>query len=178
MEKTIYTYQPLLLSPHPEDEKVWVAELTGPHETYRLNREFLRPDESGIYNIYDGWYQMHGDFEGITPFTKEYVTVHDGQMTRGLQSHEMIHQLPAIEAYKDQRLQRLKQQIYEELDELYDLFPEEEVAEQILYQKDEAGMETDVSRLYEALAELIRRKPAIIQQYKKYFADKKEHFNH
>ena len=42
------------------DEKVWIAEITDEDETFKLKRDFLPEQESGIWDIYPGWYQIQG----------------------------------------------------------------------------------------------------------------------
>lgn len=64
-------FSPNYLSLSPgEDDKKWVAEITGPDPNFRFKRVFLPEFEPGLYEIHDGLYQIHGLHPGITPFKK------------------------------------------------------------------------------------------------------------
>lgn len=162
---TNFTAQKLYLQPH-EDEKLWVAEITGPDPTFKLKRNFLPQIAPNEFAIYDGYYQLHGIHPGITPFTKEYCIVQDGKMQRGLRAGHMLEQLPAIQAMQPLRVERLRFQIRKLLDEIADEVQHERVAEDILYQKEELGLVEDIDQLYGALATLIRQKDRMIQTYR------------
>ena len=162
---TIDSYQKLTLLPHPQDQKQWIAEITDKDETYRLKRQFL-PLEDDHYRIYDGWYQIHGNFLGAeTPFTKEYCYIQKGQMKRNIPYRQIISDLPRIIEFESTRIEQLKDYITDQLDDIYKQVPYEFVQEAILEQKDQLSLIHTSQELYQALHQLLRQKSRIIKQY-------------
>lgn len=156
----------LELSPH-EDGKRWIAEITGPDEAFGLKREFQPEITPGVYQIFDGYYQIHGIFPGITPFQKEYVIVQDGQMTRRV-SYQVIRQnIPAIVAYTPQRKERLIYQIKEQFKEIYEAAPYYFVQEELLQQEESLGMVDTSEALLQGLTTILKQKDQMIAYYQK-----------
>ena len=142
----------LPLMPIGEDEKRWMAEITGDDETFVLKRDFqpeIRP--------------------GISPFEKEYVLVQNGQMTRHLDFRYMISALPQIKAYEEQRKERLAYQITKILDEIYEAVPYDGVSDAILSQKEDMSMVETSSELVKGLANILKQKDDIIKKYQTYY---------
>lgn len=158
--------QYLTLSPMP-DEKMWVAEIAGDDPTFRLKRIFLPQINPGVFEIYDGFYQVHGIYPGISPFEKEYCLVENGHMQRRLQQWEVIQQLPKIKAAEPLRQDRIKHQIKQLLKEIYQVVKHELVYEDLLYQVDQLDSLENSDQLMEALGQLIRQKDRMIEHYKK-----------
>ena len=159
----------LPLMPIGEDEKRWMAEITGDDETFVLKRDFQPEIRPGVWEIYDGWYQIHGQFPGISPFEKEYVLVQNGQMTRHLDFRYMISALPQIKAYEEQRKERLAYQITKILDEIYEAVPYDGVSDAILSQKEDMSMVESSSELVKGLANILKQKDDIIKKYQTYY---------
>lgn len=159
----------LPLMPIGEDEKRWLAEITGEDETFVLKRDFQPEIRPGVWEIYDGWYQIHGQFPGITPFEKEYVLVQNGQMSRHLGFRYMVQALPHIKAYEEKRKERLAYQINQILDEIHEAAPYEGVEEALLSQKEDMSMVETSSELVNGLRILLKQKDAIIKRYQKYY---------
>lgn len=157
--------QYLNLMPNVEDEKRWVAEITGRDETFVLKRDFQPEASPGVWEMYDGWYQIHGQVEGITPFQKEYVRVLEGKMTRRLPFRYVVQQIPEIMAMEDQRKDRLKHQIGIVFEEIIEAAPYEQVRESIEMQRDDLDMVETSEQLLNGLKVLRQRKDSIIKQY-------------
>lgn len=156
--------QMLQLQPNKTDDKCWVAEITGDDPTFRLKREFLLEDSAGWYAIYDGYYQIHGECPGVSPFTKEYCVVQDGHMRRYLNSREVMASLPQIIAAEPVRMGRLRHQILEVLDEIKTACPHEQVEEAIDRQKEDIDMVDTSEQLRAGLAQIKKQKEDIIKQ--------------
>ena len=156
------------------DEKVWIAEITDDDETFKLKRDFLPEKESGIWDIYPGWYQIQGLVPGLEPFQKEYVKVEHGEMTRFLNFRWMLQELPKIKAYEPQRLERVKHQLHLELDEIKAAVPFEPVAEEIERQKEDLDFLENSSQAIASLGMLRQRKASMIKQYTEFFQDWEE----
>lgn len=159
----------LPLLPIGEDEKRWVAEITGDDETFVLKRDFQPEIRTGVWELFDGWYQIHGQFPGISPFQKEYVLIQNGHMTRHLDFRYMIRELPRIKAYEDQRKERLIYQINKEFDDIYEQAPYEGVEEALIRQKEDLSMIETSSELLSGLDVLLKQKDQIIKQYQLHF---------
>lgn len=159
----------LKMMPHPEDGKSWLAELTDEDPTFRLKREFQPEIENGVWDIYDGFYQVHGQVANITPFHKEYVRVKDGKMQRRLDVRYMLGHLAEIKAFEDQRLDRIKHQIKLELEDIYKQAPYEAVLLSIEKQKDDLDMVENSSQALGGLAQLRKQKDYIIKQFQTTF---------
>lgn len=157
--------QYLRLSPNIEDEKRWVAEITGKDETFIVKRDFQPEKATGMWEIYDGWYQIHGQAAGVTPFKKEYVRVKDGRMARGLGFRYVLEHIEEIIANEPERMDRLKQQIKTILDEIKIEAPYEQVAEAIDSQKEELDMVETSEQLLDGLKALLKRKEGIVKTY-------------
>lgn len=160
------TAQYLTLSPMP-DEKMWVAEIAGDDPTFKLKRIFLPQIQPGVFEIYDGFYQVHGIYPDISPFNKEYCLVEDGHMQRHLQQWEVIQQLPKIKAAEPLRQERIKHQIKGILNEIYQKVKHELVFEDLMYQIDQLDSLENAEQLTGAFNQLIRQKDRMILQYKK-----------
>lgn len=165
--------QYLQLLPNEQDEKKWVAEITGEDKVYRVKRDF-QPEEDGIWEVYDGWYQIHGQAPGVTPFNKEYVHVKDGRMLRHLPFRTVIQHLDEIKAAEPQRMARMRKQIYKMLDEIKTAAPYQPVEEAMERQKEECDMVDEPEQLLNALAILKKRKKIMIKEYQKAFENYKE----
>lgn len=159
--------QYLNLMANEEDGKRWVAEITGEDPTFKLKRDFQPEISSGVWEMYDGWYQIYGIVAGITPFQKEYVRVKDGKMTRRLSFRYVLEHLPEIKASEPERMERLKFQNKTLLDEIKEAVPDDMVSEEIERQKDEMDFMDSSEQLLEGLKALIKRKDGIIKEYKK-----------
>lgn len=158
-------YQKLELLPHPQDQKQWIAEITGPDETYHVKREFL-PLEEDHYRIYDGWYQIHGTFPSAqTPFTKEYCYVQDGQMVRNRSYRQTLSELDQITVFESKRVERLKDYIKDHLDDIYQQVPHEMVQEALFEQKDQLSFINTSSELYQGLHQLLFQKERYIKRF-------------
>lgn len=165
MDQT-FEYQLLTLSPN-SDQKMWVAEIVGDDPVFRLKRAFLPEFEKGVYHIYDGVYQIHGIYPGITPFEKEYCQVVDGHMQRRIPVQDIYQKLDQIKAYEPVRMRRLKYQIQKILDEIGRQLDNELVQENISYQKDQLDNLEDSLQLTATLNQLIKQKDHMIRQYQK-----------
>lgn len=159
----------LPLMPIGPDEKRWLAEITGDDETFVLKRDFQPELKPGVWQIFDGWYQIHGQFPGISPFEKEYVIVQDGHMMRHLDFRYMINELPKIKAYEEQRKHRLIYQITTILDEIVAEAPYEGVEEAMLEQKEAMSMVETSSELLNGLSILLKQKDQMIKRFKNYY---------
>lgn len=162
--------QRLQLLPN-EDEKRWVAEITGEDKVFRLKRDFQPEEGDGIWEIYDGWYQIHGQAPGVTPFQKEYVHVKNGRMLRHLSFGYMVQQLEEIKAAEPARMERLKRQIFRVLDDIKVAAPYEPVEEAIERQKEDCEMIEESGPLLAALTTLKKQKDTMIKEYQKTFAN-------
>lgn len=166
--------QILQLLPHPEDEKRWVAEITDEDETFRLKRDFQPDEPEGVYEIYDGWYQIHGQANAVSPFTKEYVHVKNGRMLRHLNFRYVLQHLDEIKAAEPERMNRMRKQIYHILDEIKDAAPYQPVEEEIARQKEECDMCDESDQLLGAITTLKKRKKAMIKDYQEAFENYQE----
>lgn len=120
--------------------------------------------------MYDGWYQIHGQVEGITPFQKEYVRVLDGKMTRRLPLRYVVQHTPEILDMEDERKNRLKRQIGTVFNEIIKAAPYEQVREAIEMQRDDLDMVETSEQLLNGLKVLRQRKEGIIKQYRNAFS--------
>ena len=120
--------------------------------------------------MYDGWYQIHGQVEGITPFQKEYVRVLDGKMTRRLPLRYVVQHTPEILDMEDERKNRLKRQIGPVFNEIIEAAPYEQVREAIEMQRDDLDMVETSEQLLNGLKVLRQRKEGIIKQYRDAFS--------
>lgn len=120
--------------------------------------------------MYDGWYQIHGQVEGITPFQKEYVRVLDGKMTRRLPLRYVVQHTPEILDMEDERKNRLKRQIGTVFNEIIKAAPYEQVREAIEMQRDDLDMVETSEQLLNGLKVLRQRKEGIIKQYRDAFS--------
>lgn len=161
----------LYLNPSQADEKRWVAEITGEDPTYKLKRSFQPEHQPGVWAMYDGWYQIHGQVVGITPFQKEYVRIQNGKMTRRLPFRQVMADLPAIIAFEPQRIERLRHQINLELNDIIQQAPFDRVLIEMEQQKDEVSMVDSSDELLGGLTVLKKRKPMMIHHYKELYED-------
>lgn len=161
--------QRLHLMPNVQDEKRWVAEITGEDPTYKLKRDFQPEETEGVWEIYDGWYQIHGTANGVSPFTKEYVHVKEGRMLRHLPFPYVLQHLDEIKAAEPARMERMRKQIYIILNEIKKAVPYEPIEEEIERQKEECDMCDDSEQLLGALSTLKKRRESMITEYKKKF---------
>lgn len=161
-----FTPQYLTLSPG-EDGKVWVAEIIGDDPVYRLKRIFLPEVEPGVFEIYDGYYQIHGIYPGISPFQKEYCKVINGHMERRIPVRYFYQEIEKIKSLDDQRLARLKYQINQHLQEIAQQLDHPWVSEEISYQLDQVDSLSDVEMANAGLSQLLQRKDSIIKHYHK-----------
>ena len=157
----------LQLLPRSADEKRWVAEITGEDPTYHLKRSFVQEEGEGVWEIYDGWYQIHGECPGVTPFSKEYVLVKEGRMHRHIPYRVVLGHLEEIKAMGPQRMERMRRQIYAILDEIKREVDYEPLDEGIERQKEDVDMADDPDQLHNALNLLKKRKKEYIKQYLK-----------
>lgn len=148
-----------------EDGKKWVAELVGADPIYKLKRDFLPEIEPNTYELFDGFYQIHGIHPGITPFTKEYCRVINGQMTRYLSFREMLGWIPQMEALMLVRMANIKEQIIGQLDSVNAQFDHYLIQDEIMYQKEQVDLVDDAAQLNQILAQLIRQKPRMIKNF-------------
>lgn len=144
-----------------------MAELVGPDPTFKLKRDFLPETYANEYELFDGFYQIHGTHPGITPFTKEYCRVDNGQMTRYLSFREMLAWIPQMESLKPRRVQNIKGQIIRQLDEISGKFDNYLINDEIMYQKEQVDFVDDPDQLRQALSQLVRQKPKMIKNYEK-----------
>ncbi|MCR8968543.1 hypothetical protein [Facklamia sp. 7083-14-GEN3] len=158
--------QKLTLSPN-SDEKMWVAEIVGDDPVYRLKRVFLPEFEKGVYHIYDGVYQIHGIYPGISPFNKEYCIVRQGHMQRKIPLKKIYQLLPQIQLQESSRMSRLKHQINEKLDTIGRELDHELVWQDIYYQKDQLDSLEDSQQLTLTLGQLIKHEEKMVDSYKK-----------
>lgn len=161
--------QRLFLMPSEQDEKRWVAEITGEDKVFRVKRDFQPEISEGQWDIYDGWYQIHGTANGVSPFTKEYVHVKEGRMLRHLPFSYVLGHLEEIKAAQPQRMERMRKQIYAILNEIKLAVPYEPVEEAIERQKEDCDMCDEPEQLLVALSTLLKRKEAMIKEYQKTF---------
>lgn len=166
--------QILQLMPNTSDEKRWVAEITGEDPTFKLKRDFQPDDPEGVWEIYDGWYQIHGQAQGVSPFNKEYVHVKDGRMTRHLHFRVVLAHLEEIKAAEPIRMERMRKQIYKILNEIKQAAPYEPVEEAMERQKEECDLTDEPDQLLGAIAVLKKRKTSIIKDYQKTFENYQE----
>lgn len=120
--------------------------------------------------MYDGWYQIHGQVERITPFQKEYIRVLDGKMTRRLPFRYVVQHIPEILDMEDERKDRLKHQIGTVFNEIIEAAPYEQVREAIEMQRDDLDMVETSEQLLNGLKVLRQRKEGIIKQYRDAFS--------
>lgn len=156
--------QTLQLFPHEEDGKCWIAEITGEDKVYRLKRDFLPEESKNVWEVFDGWYQIHGQAPGVSPFIKEYVQVKDGRMLRHLNFSDMLQRLDEIKAMEPFRMERMRKQIYAVLDEIKQAAPYEAVEEGMERQKEECDMCDDPDELSAALHTIKKRKERMIKE--------------
>ncbi|UUX33591.1 hypothetical protein [Fundicoccus culcitae] len=159
----------LHLTPSFSDNKCWVAEITDRDPTFKLKRAFQPETTPGVWAMYDGWYQIHGDVVGITPFQKEYVRISGGKMTRRVPYQDVLEAVDAIIAYEPERIERLRHQITLVLDEIIAAAPFDRVLLDMSHQKDELSMVDSSEELLNGLRTILKRKDAIIQRYKDLF---------
>lgn len=159
----------LKMMPSPEDGKRWLAEITDEDPTFRLKRDFQPEIKDGVWDIYDGWYQVHGHVANITPFHKEYVLVRDGKMQRRLDSRYMMAHLNDIKAFDNKRLERIKYQIKLELDDIYKQAPYEAVLLAMERQSDDLDLIENSSQALAGLSQLRKQKDYIIKQFQTNF---------
>lgn len=152
-----------------EDGKRWIAEITGDDEVFRVKRDFQPEMPGGIWEIYDGWYQIHGQVANVTPFQKEYVWVRNGQMERNLSFRDVMYHLDEIKAAEPQRLERIKQQIVAEFNDIHLAAPYEQVGEELERQKEDLDFIENSSQAIAGLATLRKRKNEMIKQYQKIY---------
>lgn len=171
-----WTLEPqyLQLMPLGEEQKRWVAEITGKDETFILKRDFQPEKTPGVWEMYDGWYQIHGQAPGITPFQKEYVRIKDRKMTRRLDFRFVLSHVDEIIAAEPQRKERLKHQIITVLNEIKTEAPYELVAEEIERQKEDLDLVDTADQLLGGLKVLLKRKDSIVKQYNDALKDRKE----
>lgn len=165
METQEFVPQYLDLMPG-EDGKVWVAEIAGDDAIYKLKRVFLPQIKEGVYEIFDGAYQIHGIHPGITPFNKEYCLVNHGHMERRVPFGSMIEILPYLKQYEPVRCQRIKFQITEQLQSIRNLLNHDLVTEDIHYMIDQLDDLEGSQELTQTLTQLIKRKPQMIEDYR------------
>lgn len=159
-------FSPNYLSLSPgEDDKKWVAEITGPDPKFRFKRVFLPEFEPGLYEIHDGLYQIHGLHPGITPYKKEYCMVNRGHMERRVPYGSVIEALPYIQAYEPQRQERIREQITYILNQIKKELDHELVNEDISYMQENLQDLNDSQVLTETLSQLLKRKDSMIKQY-------------
>ena len=164
----------LQLMPNQEDEKRWVAEITDEDETFKLKRDFQPDEPEGMWEIYDGWYQIHGQANGVSPFTKEYVHVKNGRMLRHLNFRYVLQHLDEIKAAQPERMDRMRQQIYKILDEIKEAAPYQPVEEDMERQREECDMCDEPDQLLSAITILKKRKKLIIKDYQEAFENYQE----
>ena len=158
--------QILSLSPH-EDGKQWVAEITGDDPIYRLKRIFLPEFEPGFYQIFDGVYQIHGIYPGISPFVKEYCVVHEGKMERRIPVQAVYRMIPQLKKYEEDRIQRIKHQIQTVFEEIIQEVDHEIVREAVIFQLESLDDVNDSGQLMQGLGQLLKQKTAMIQEYQR-----------
>lgn len=156
--------QYLKLEAH-EDGKYWVAEIIGDDTVYRLQRAFIPEIEKGLYEIYDGYYQIHGLHPGITPFTKEYCIVQNGHMERRIPVQRFYQEIQAIKDLEGVRLPRVKQQIKDQFQSIIDEIDQDWIRDEMDYQWDQVEMMTDSAQAIAGLSQLIHSKDKIIARY-------------
>ncbi|WP_373786295.1 hypothetical protein [Jeotgalibaca porci] len=166
--------QILHLMPNTTDEKRWVAEITGEDPTFKLKRDFQPDGPEGVWEIYDGWYQIHGQATGVSPFNKEYVHVKNGRMLRHLNFRYVLAHLEDIKAAEPERMERMRKQIYVMLDEIKREAPYQPVEEAMERQKEDCNMTDEPDQLLGAIAILKKRKNAMIKEYHKTFENYQE----
>lgn len=164
------TSQRLTLHPN-DDEKKWVAEITGEDPAFKLKRTFLPEIEPNTYEIYDGFYQIHGTCPGVTPFQKEYCVVENGHMQRRWHFGQVMQKLDTIKAMEPQRIQRVKQQLNTQLDAIKAALNDERVDEDIMYQKEQIDMMDEFDQLASAYSQLMKQKKDIIKRYEEQLAN-------
>lgn len=155
----------LHLSPSFVDNKCWVAEIVDRDPTFKLKRAFQPEVKPGVWAMYDGWYQIHGDVAGITPFQKEYVRILDGKMTRRVPYKQVLGDLEAIIAFEPQRIERLRHQISVVLDDIMAQAPYDRVLLDMSHQKDELSLVDSSDELLAGLRTILKRKDPIIKRY-------------
>ncbi|WP_124059512.1 hypothetical protein [Vaginisenegalia massiliensis] len=158
--------QYLNLTPN-EDNKKWVCEIVGEDPVFRFKRAFLPEMAEGQFAIYDGVYQIHGIYPGISPFNKEYCLVRDGHMQRHLTFSMVQECLPAILANQESIKERVKFQIKQQLAGIEEAVDHELVKEALEHQIDQLDDLTEISQLYACLAQLIKQKDSLIRQFQK-----------
>lgn len=166
--------QILHLLPNTTDEKRWVAEITGEDPTFKLKRDFQPDSPEGVWEIYDGWYQIHGQAAGVSPFNKEYVHVKDGRMLRHLNFRYVLAHLDEIKASEPERMERMRKQIYAMLDEIKREAPYQPVEEAMERQKEDCDMTDEPDQLLAAITILKKKKAAMIKEYQEVFANYQE----
>ncbi|AMB98501.1 hypothetical protein AWM75_00175 [Aerococcus urinaehominis] len=162
-------YHELKLAPLSEDSRAWLAEITDEDPTFKLRRDFQPEIRPGVWQIYDGYYQINGLYPGISPFIKEYVVVKDGRMTRQVPYRQILAALDEIKAMENQRKDRLRQQISQILDTFYDQAPCQEVEEMIIQQKDEMAMADTSQELLAGLTSLLKQKDQISKRLTQFY---------
>lgn len=148
-----------------EDGKKWVAEIVGPDPTFGMKRIFLPEIEANVYELFDGIYQIHGIYPGITPFNKEYTQVKDGHMTRRLDYRLVRSLVPQLELEAPNRMARVKAQIKRTLAEINEALDHELVRESLMNQQDQLDDAEDQETLTHILSQLIRDRAKIIKHF-------------
>lgn len=159
-----------------QEGKKWVAEIIDEDPTFRLKRMFLPEIKTGTFAIYDGFYQIYGQHPGISPFVKEYCRVEQGHMQRRLAFYEVVNHLPAIKAAEPQRIQHLKEQIFQVLAEILQAVDHEMVQEDLMYLKEQVEDVGDSQSLNSGLAQLLKNKELMIADYQAKI-EKIEHYS-
>lgn len=148
-----------------EDGKKWVAEIVGPDPTFGMKRIFQPEVEANVYELFDGIYQIHGIYPGITPFEKEYTQVKDGHMTRRLDYRWVRSIAPQLAMEAPARADRVRWQIKRILAEIQDHLDHELVRESLLSQQDQLQDVEEQETLTHILSQLIRDKAKIIKHF-------------
>lgn len=157
------------LHPSELDGKCWVAEITDEDKTFRLKREFQPEIKENTWELYDGWYQIHGQSPTSPSYEKEYAIVKNGQIIRNLNANFFIQHLDKIKSLEEKRLERIKYQINCELNEMKEKVPYDPFNEMIESQKDDLSFIENSSQAIAGLATIRKRKETIITQYQKMF---------
>lgn len=155
-----------------DDGKVWVAEIIDEDKSFGLKRIFLPQVQPGVYEMFDGAYQINGIHPGITPFKKEYCLINKGHMERRVPFGSIIEILPYLKKFENERKRRIEFQIRTILKDIAAEFNHEQVNEEINYMQEQLQDLETSEQLMATFAQLLKRKDAIIKSYQqklKYF---------
>ena len=97
-------------------------------------------------------------------------------MQRRLAFYEVVNHLPAIKAAEPQRIQHLKEQIFQVLAEILQAVDHEMVQEDLMYLKEQVEDVGDSQSLNSGLAQLLKNKERMIADYQAKI-EKIEHYS-